>query len=158
MFTLCPTTLSLPFLLLLRFHTRVSSSLSRVTLPRAAQLIPEGLALSALLAQARSLHPRRSLDGRIRRRISRKSPRASGPTGRRCLPPTRRVLLNHGQPREEQEQIKGYCIYTEPPSDGSDTCLRCQNAPKGSWRNILARARLDRSSRGVWWIWWGWSR
>lgn len=43
----------------------------------------------------------------IRWRISRKSPRASGSTRRRCLPPTRRVLLNHGQPREERGTNKG---------------------------------------------------
>lgn len=39
--------------------------------------------------------------------ISRKSPRASGPMWRRCLPPTRRVLLNHGQPRKEKGTNKG---------------------------------------------------
>lgn len=111
--SVCPTTLTLPFsstasppLSLFNFIPKFPQVYHASFLTRGARLgsslLSHAFRVSADTGPNVFVH-------RVVGWISRKSPRASiGPTRRRCLPPTRRVLLNHGQPpREERGTNKG---------------------------------------------------
>ena len=176
--SVCPTTLTLPYpwlpshfnhlslslsFTLLSFNPQVSSSLSRVALARRrtrvdrlrSSWLTEAHAFESHSTRAvvhSSLLPcysfpssRPSIGGFVGW-ISRKSPRASGDVYRLHV----EYCWITASPVRKGEQIKGYCIYTEAPSDGSDTCV-----PDGKRSLLIHTVDSLRSSNLVFAAWSG---